>query len=280
MNSVNPLNWPAGPFLNLYLAFIAAALVGIFLFRFRLIFTAPPAPPPPPDVLELAWLSGGRRKAADTVLVALFEAGAAMAAGKRGEIHINLVGSSLPWEFQSFARYLGGQTTRSGFAKQIKPRLDEIESDLVRVGLIPPPKQIVWLTVMTWVLLSVPLAMGGLKIGVGLARARPIGILTELELGTFLIAWLLAAFPPGRTMTGRSAFRASRREHRRVKRAPGSWEMAMAFALTGPAVLAGTSYARAMGHSRFGGSSDSGCGGGGGDGGGDGGGGCGGCSGG
>jgi uncharacterized protein (TIGR04222 family) len=251
MMPANPLSWPAGPFLSLYVAFVAAALVGIFLFRFWLFFTAPAAPPPPPDVLQLAWLSGGRRKVADTVLVALFEAGAAVTGGKRDEIHVNPVGASLPWEFQSFLRHIGGQTTRARFLKQVTPRLDEIEDELVREGLIPPPRQILWLKTTTWILLAVPLVMGGLKIGAGLARARPVGLLTGLEIVTFIVTLLLSAFPPARTLTGLRAFRASRRENRRIRRAPGSWEMAMAFALAGPAVLAGTDYGRAMGLSRF-----------------------------
>ena len=275
---VNPLDWPAGPFLLLQISLVLGALLCVLPFRARIGFHQPIIPPLPPGVVELAWLTGGRRRAADTILVALFESGAAAAGGGRSEIVINPAGGVVPSAFRAFARAGAGRTTRAGFMRAISPDLSLIQDDLVLRGLIPSAAESFRLTAITCVLMAVPILTGGMKIVVGLGRGRPVGFLVSLEILTIVLALYFIFRPPVRTAAGKTVLRASRREHARAMRAPVMSETALAFALAGSTALAGRPYATHF--PSAGGVGDSGCSSdGGGGGGGDGGGGCGGCSG-
>ena len=87
------------------------------------------------------------------------------------------------------------------------------------------------------------LLFGLAKVGVGLYRDRPVGLLVALVIGTFVLGALLEARKPLRTSAGDAALNKLRHSHRRAARAPLPSELALAVALTGGAVLAGTAYA-------------------------------------
>jgi uncharacterized protein (TIGR04222 family) len=208
------------------------------------------------------------------VLVAFLESGAAVQQS-RGRLTIDPSRFRSLGEFSRFARLTGAVGSVNSFRRAIQPGLDDVRDALAGRGLAPSREQSQALTRGHWLIFAVPLVLGLTKCVVGAERGRPIGILITLLLFTGAVAFNLASRPPFRTRAGWEAVKNALSGQARAARAPEDGEMALAFALSGAAVLAGRPYApllRANGGSGCGGSA---CGGG--DGGG--GGGCGGCSG-
>lgn len=271
---LNPLNWPAQPFLTLYVAVAAVAI--LLVLALRSAATSGDAEPGPAisDPVMLAWLAGGPRRAADTVLVAFLESGAAEQAGRRGRLSIDLKRGRLPAWSLRFAGLANAAQSVAAFRRTIQPALEEVRDSLVQRGLAPSREVIAQLGRNTCMIFAIPLILGSLKMVVGLERGRPVGILFLLLLFTTAIMLVSIGSPPFRTRAGRTAAAAARRVLARAARAPEESEVVLAFALTGVAVLAGRPYAPLLvprGGSGCGGVA--GCGGGGGGGGG-----CGGCS--
>lgn len=276
---VNPLDWTAAPFLELLAAVAAAALAFAIFLRSRVYHTLPSSPPARPEILEAAWLTLGRERAADTVLVALFEAGAAVPGDGRGGIQLHPHGASIPWYAEPFVRMAAGATNRRRFHAAIRRGLDTIRDNLAREGLIPTPGQMARLRAATALIMAVPLVLGGMKAAVGTSRGHPVGYLMTMEMLIVFAAFVLILRPMRRTAAGARALRNLRETVARAARAPVDGERVLAFALGGAVVLAGTPYASVLPLVRNGsdGGCTSSCGGDGGGGGG--GGGCGGCGG-
>jgi uncharacterized protein (TIGR04222 family) len=270
---LNPLNWPAQPFLTLYVAVAGVAI--LLVLALRRAATSGDAEPGPAiaDPVMLAWLAGGPKRAADTVLVAFLESGAAEQAGRRGGLSIDLQRGTLPVWFLRFAGLANAAQSVAAFRRAIQPALEEVRDTLVQRGLTPPREAIAQLGRNTCAIFAIPLILGSLKMVVGLERGRPVGILFFLLLCTVAITLVSVGSPPFRTRAGGTAAADARRVQARAARAPEESELVLAFALTGVAVLAGRPYAPLLVPGGGSGCGGSGCGGGGGGGGG-----CGGCS--
>lgn len=243
---MNPLDWPATSFLILYGCVAWAAVLAVLILRLALIFRGSPEASIPTGVMDLAWLSGGRQRAADAALLALMERGVAVTGPRRGQFTITPGAAELPWDLRHFAVLASGIRTRAGFHKAVARALDQVGERLVGLGLIPSPGDTKRFHRISLLLMSMPLLLGGLKIGLALMHHRPVGVLLGLEVMTACIAWRMVGYLPYRTRAGRAAVGASRQTNARVARAPGPAEMALGFALSGSVVLAGTAYARAL----------------------------------
>jgi uncharacterized protein (TIGR04222 family) len=268
---LNPLDWPAEPFLTLFVAVVALAVLIVFAMR-QAIKAAPASLGyTTTDQVELAWLTGGRRRATDTVLVAFLESGSAKLEGSKFEV--NPAGGSPPSGFLRFAGYVTAARSVADFRRAIQPGLDQVHDRLAARGLVPSRAQLARLDARTMAIFAVPLALGVLKCIVGVNRDRPVGILVVLLIVTFGIALALVRNKPFRTQAGETAGADAQRGMARAARAPEENEVVLAFALSGAAVLAGRPYAPLLRPSAgsASGCAGSGCGGGGG--------GCGGCSG-
>jgi len=273
---LNPLDWTAGPFLTLYIALAAACVLAAAIARRNSAGSDTSSPGGTvSDPVELAWLSGGRRRAADTVLVAFLESGAAIQQ-RRGRLAIDPARLRFLGEFFRFARLTDAAVSVSSFRRLIQPGLDEVRDALASRGLAPSREQTLRLTRTTCMIFAMPLVLGLMKCMVGVERGRPIGFLITLLLFTGAVAFGLASRPPFRTRAGWEAVKKARQGQARAARAPEDSEMVLAFALSGAAVLAGRPYAPLLQSNGGTGCGGSGCSGG--DGGG-GGGGCGGCGG-
>jgi uncharacterized protein (TIGR04222 family) len=273
---LNPLDWTAQPFLTLYVAIAVVAVLLVLAARWSAGTGFAEPAPGISDPVMLAWLAGGRRRAADTVLVAFLESGAAEQAARRGRLTIDMKRGSLPVWFLRFAGLANPAQSVTAFRRAIQPALEEVRDTLVQRGLAPSREVIARLGWYSWMIFAIPLILGSLKLVVGLERGRPVGILIFLLLVTAAIALVLTGNPPFRTRAGRAAAADAFRLQARAARAPEESEVVLAFALSGAAILAGRPYARLLvpgGGS--GGGDPSGCGG---SGCGSGGGGCGGCS--
>ena len=280
--SPNPLDWPPATFLIFYMLLLAAT-VGITLLHRRSLRGAEPVMPAGAadlNLLELAYLSRGPDHVADTALVGLMSAGAASFQPARpfrkAKIHIDAGAARLSALLEPFRRMVSGDTTRAAFRKAVFPRVEDVGQGLARRGLAPSPGDIGSHRRLLVMLLCVPLVLGTPRLVMGLSHGRPVGFLVVLMGLTVLIGFGLYRKAPWVTREGCDALRESRIRHARAARAPLGEELALAFALTGAAVLAGTHLAPYGAHITT--SVDSGGGdfGGGGSGGGDSGGGCGG----
>ena len=271
MEALNPFDWTAEPFLTLYAMFAGGVLLLLRAWCTRLK-GAVPAAAGGLGVLHLAYLSGGAERAATAALVGLLEAGAAVPDRKRGVLCFDPF-IPVATELQPFRHVSGGEAGRTAFQAEFESRWQRLHRELAGRGLVPSEAEAARFRWQGTVLLCAPLLLGAGKVVVGLSRDRPVGILVVLLMLTVLLGFMMLAGRPYRNLAGGAALKAARQHHERAARAPLPEEMALAFALTGGAVLAGRDYRWALASSSSSSSGDSG----GGDGGG--GGGCGGCSG-
>ena len=276
---LNPFDWPARPFLIFYAGLMALCLCLVLLLRRSLEPGADRQPGVALSVPEMAWLCGGWRRAADTVLLGLIAHGAATIDANRHHVSVAAAGVRLPDWLRPF-RQLDGLGTRRRWHAAVRPVLEPVGEALIDRGLVPARAELWYLRGATLLLTALPVAVAYEKILLGQARGRPTGILTMLMAAAAIGGLFLLVATPLRTRAGRVVMRNAREMYARVRRAPMQAEVALAFALVGVGALAGTpfaSFAHVMsppGSGGCSGSGDSGCGGGGGGGGG----GCGGCS--
>ncbi len=278
-NTLNPLDWTAGPFLLLYSVCAAAVLIGLSLWRNQIDGHGRGFLPDRLGVLHWAYLAGGAERASAAALVALLEAGAAVPDRKRGVVQVDRT-TPVPPEFEPFRAVGGGETSRAAFQSQFARHWGTLHDDLVRDGLVPGDDAVGGFRLWGGLAVGAMAALGVAKIVVGASRGRPVGYLVLLLLITVAIGAFLLLRRPHRSQEGTSALAEVRRSNARAVRAPLPAELPLAFALSGPAVLAGREYGWFVALKPGSGDGGSGCGGG--DGGGGsgcgGGGGCGGCS--
>ena len=275
---LNPLDWPGGPFLQLYLALSVVTFLFLLVMRLVLRGDAGGGQPGGLNVVEQGYLAGGPERAADTVVVALLAAGAAefQSTGKR--VVVDAGGLPLPPHLEPFRGALAGSVEREQIQRALKPALAATRDALVRRGLVMAPGQLRRMAVLTWAVMLPLLLFGLVKEVVG----PPGEPSAELTFVTFVLGAFLEATKPLRTPAGDAALKKLRHSNRRAARTPLPSELALAFALTGGAVLAGTAYAgyaRTIPSGSTGSSGDSGGDSGGSSGDSGGGGGCGGCGG-
>lgn len=271
----NPFDWPAEPFLTLYVALAAIVFAWGFSVRSKL----GPARQVTHQLnpLELASLAGGAHRVGDAILLSLASGNGVTIASTGNAITVT---SQTP-----LAALMGVQPdqlpfrpnmTRQQFQKAVAPIVDDVCERLQRFGYCPTDEQ---MTTYRWNVLpfvGLLIAFGIVKVFIGgVERHHPVGILIVLLLLTSVAAFILAK-RPARTQAGKEALRTYKDSNARASRAPLEHELLLALALSGPVVLSGTAYASVYAASRAmsnGGDGGSGCGGGGGGGGG-----CGGCS--
>jgi uncharacterized protein (TIGR04222 family) len=277
MTSLNPFDWTAAPFLMLYVWLIVICGLAVLWAR-QTVGPRSTATLPPLGMLDLAWLAGGRARAADTVLLSFIAAGAASIDDPPTRIYWNPDSPPLPPGLDPFVTSAGTADKRADFRSGISRELDKIRDRLALDGLVPGKSDLMRLGLTTAGIMLVPINLGLVRMAVGSTRGKPIGFLTALVFVTAIITLIAVCAGPRATGQGRAALERARGNVPRQTRAPRETEMAavipLAFAMFGPEALVGTDYTGLRGLIRADNSS-----GGGGDGGdgGCGGGGCGGC---
>jgi uncharacterized protein (TIGR04222 family) len=261
-----------GPeFLLFYSGLTGIAVLLAFLLRERLRATGNDLPVRGLNSLELAYLAGGKERAVAAVAVGFLSAGAAtMAVGDR-LLAIASEGVVLPPELEPLRLCARGMIRYEDFRERVLPWLEPIHARLVALGLCPAPNPLARYRLAVLTILAIPVVIGLVRAGVGAERGRPVGYLVILLLLTIFVGLKLSS-GPHRTRAGTQTIEESIQKHSRAARAPLTEELAFAFALAGPAILAGTPLAGFKMLSRRRGAADGGggggCGGGGGGGGG------------
>jgi len=269
---LNPLNWPAGPFLLLYAMLIpAAALMG-----WRLVVSGRPCGTPAEitDPEELAVLAHGPARLAEYNVAALM-------AGDRADVSGNRI--RLRPAARASAPFRDGASWREVFAAY-RRHAGGLERRLAQRGLLLDAGGLAALRRRAVGPLAVVLLFGTVRMVLAFIRDRPAGWLGLMMLAAALLAAAGRTILDRRTLSGRHALADAEARHERLRRAPTRAETPLAVALFGTPVLIGSSLGsfHDMRRDAGSGSGDGGCGsdGGGSDGGGGcGSGGCGGCGG-
>ncbi len=273
-----------GPF-DLYAAEFLMLYAGLGLIAVVASFVIPPylrpdgRPGHPADEDELALLAGGRDRFAETAAARLLAAGAATVEGTLGlrirdargggtlaERRITAMPSPASWKDVTHALAGPAETGERRLAQK-GLLLDRAAAGQLRLIQTAP--------------LALLFAFGLAKWIIGAMRDRPVEYLTLLLVFTAIAAAVRFGVLDRRTRAGQQAVARARADAARLRRAVPADEAALAVALFGTAVLAGSylsDFHRMCSASKVGGgssgdsgsssSSDSGCGGGG----------CGGCS--
>lgn len=273
---MNPLDLGGGAFLALYLGLLAVAVAAGMVI--------PHAARPAGrrcrelrDPAALAVLAGGAARLAETVVARLLAAGALLIAGKRFVVGGAAAGVTGKAERRVLA--LSQPMPWAAIAATLRPEVAPVEQRLETAGLLfdgDAAAAMRWRQTVPYLAL---LALGVMKLAVGVWRERPVGFLVLLLGVTAVLAVVRWAVLDRRTTAGVAMLTAARRRAERLRRAPTRDELDLAVALFGTVVLLGSGWAGfhrlrsrpADGGGDGGGSdggSDGGCGGGG----------CGGCS--
>ena len=275
--SLGPYDLTAGPFLTLYLMlFAAAAALSIII---PALLRPAGRKQAVTDTGQLAWMSGGTARVAESALTRLMTARVVeqgvgdqflieRGAASSSHVEAGIIRLHSPTSWRAILGVAGGAEAA-------------IQQKLGAIGLLITPAQMArirqWQTMPFWLLI----AFGIPKLFVGVERERPIGYLSVLLFITLVIAAIRLFIVDRRTGAAIDAVDAARSNNQRLRIAPTHPEMALAVALFGTTVLAGSYYEslhKLRQASSDGGSSSSDSGSDG-DGGGCGGGGCGGCGG-
>lgn len=274
--ALNPFDLTGGPFLVLYLVLLVAALAaGIVIPRqlrpegHRQTLA---------DLDMLAVLSGGRARFVDAIVARLLARGALVMMGI-GALGVK-PGARGETAAESIVLALSSPIKWSTIATRLPDYAEPVERRLVAQGLWMNGEAAARVRFWQTLPLVLLLGFGAIKLIVGEARHKPVGLLTMLLLVTAIVAAIRWFRVDRRTAAGKHALEDALLRHQRLGIAPVRDEVALGVALFGTTVLAGSAlgdFHRLRAAGGDGGSSggDGGCSGGGGCGGG----GCGGCGG-
>ena len=270
---MNLFQMTAGPFLAYYLAMYCFCLAWAFFTQARWFQTGHKVDAESLSPLDIAWLAGGARRAADAAVIALNELGAVTVATNGNRVSVVTHPPALPPWLAPFVDCLKSSVATKWIPKRMAVALSSLKTSLVQRGLVATWSGALRLAFLSMAPMAILLVVGVARIVLGHARHHPIGYISMLTILAVASVIGIGVKSTALTAAGRAALRSWRRRSNRVMRAPSTGELAIAFALAGPSVLAGT---QLVGYAKIReASNDSGgCGGGGGGGCG---GGCGGC---
>lgn len=234
---LGPLDWTGGPFLQLYaVLFVAAFAAGIIVPRW---LRADGRAGRPVDADALAYLAGGPTRMAESSVAGAIAAGQMTVEGRsklalsdaraaRGTLRA-LAALDQPMRWGAVQRALARD------AVAIDQRLvdDELLIDMGATW-----RMRVWQTLPYLLLIG----FGLLKYQIGVERDRPVGILTVFLVATAVVALVRFAVVDRRTRAGLRALQDARTGADRLRRAPAADEAALAVALFGTTVLAGSGW--------------------------------------
>ncbi|RSY83171.1 TIGR04222 domain-containing membrane protein [Sphingomonas koreensis] len=274
--SLGPFDWTGGPFLILYLVLLVTVVIAGVMIPAWHLPEGRRQKVSDPD--QLAYLSGGRTRFADSIVARLL-AGRALVMDGKDKLDVRMRNGASAAENSVLALTAPLDWTR--IERTLRPTADSLHQGLQRAGLMLTGAE--RSNLRYWALLPylMLLMFGATKWFIGEARERPIGFLTVLLIVTAILALIRVLTIPRLTGAGIAALGDARQAADRIRRAPLAGEVGLAVALFGTGVLVGSEFGafHTMRAASGGDSGSSSGDGGGGDGGGCGGGGCGGCGG-
>ncbi|TDU26581.1 uncharacterized protein (TIGR04222 family) [Panacagrimonas perspica] len=240
--SAEPLDWNGPAFLKLY-----AFLFGVALFGGRWLSRSPgdahgtnAASLSPYDV---AYLAGGPRRVMDAAIAVLMARGAAQWEPSSRTLQISDPVPGLPAPLDAIAQHLRTTPDPERAARTVEGVLSPLRQNLIRRGLMLDDEAMRSQARRAALPSFIVFALGVAKIGVGLARDRPVGFLVLMSIVILFVGVYYLRKGWRVTRAGDKVVRETRLLHASAARAPRTQDMAIAVALLGTAAMAGTAYA-------------------------------------
>lgn len=240
---LNPLDLPGPQFLGLFLLLMLIGGVVSFVLRKALRREGQTRPGPALDAWSAAYLAGGSRRLFDAGLATLMSTGQAQWLSNERRVHIDDPDARRAYPLDEIARAASYEKDFNKATARLDTRLEPLRDTLRARGLLLQPAQRQRIGLVGALPFALLCLLGIAKIGVGIARDRPVGLLIFLTLIALVVALLLLFKRPERSAAGDEALRQLNLRHAHARRAPRDSDMGMAVALAGTAVLAGTAYA-------------------------------------
>ncbi len=234
---MGPFDWTGGPFLLLYITLLLIVILLGVIIPARMRPEGRRHPVTDPE--QLAYLSGGSTRLADTVTARLLAA-KALVVGDKGQLDILSRNAATAAETGVLA--LSAPLDLARIERAVRPEATRIQTDLERAGLMLDSGERA--NLRYWALLpyAMLLMFGATKLAIGEARDRPVGFLIALLVVTLVLALIRAGTIARLTRAGSEALTKARSNADRIRRAPQTAETGMAVALFGTAVLAGSEF--------------------------------------
>ena len=239
---LNPLDWDGTSFLKLYLLLCLGALVAGGAMR-RLMRGGGETSTVSLTPYETAYLAGGAPRVLDAAVADLLARGAATWEPSSNTIQVTANPNRLPMPLNDIANLLRTTPDPSRALRMVDPVLGPLRQNLQHRRLILDDDGARALGTSASMPALLVAAFGAAKVGIGLMRDRPVGFLVALAV-MMLVAGLLFRRVNSRiTRAGKKTLLRARIDHAAATRAPRPQDMAIAVALIGTTVLAGTAFA-------------------------------------
>lgn len=235
----NPYDWPAGAFLGGYAALVLAAFALSLVWR-RMLRENGASPTPPADPIEIAYLADGTGRATDAAVVEAVNRGVLALDEARGRLVVSGAISTLPAPVDAVAKLVAVDGDPATLPARARPMFAPVARALERRGLTLDAASAWRARWQPAAIASAVLLFGLVRIGIGLARERPVGLLVLLCAGIAIHALVLLVRRPHRSRAGDRALAALVARHRTLARAPRAQDWPLAVALAGTAALAAT----------------------------------------
>lgn len=178
------LDWKGDRFLSFYVQLLLGAFALAFVVRWLVRGTGRPAIKRNLSPVEVAYLTGGAGRAADTLVIELSTCGAATVTASPPRIRVSTARADLPRSLQPFRSLEQGTYTRAQFMRvfQRAAATQRMRFELADGNLILDRSRNLWCTAATLSIMLPVIALGAAKTIVGLGRDKPVGFLIMLIL--------------------------------------------------------------------------------------------------
>jgi uncharacterized protein (TIGR04222 family) len=238
-----PLDWRGPEFLALYLVLGVIAITLSLLLRWQQRHAAGhSAQGSSPSVWELAYLAGGAERVVDAAVAELHRQQAVVWDPAQRRL---LPGPASPPSDPLLVAVLGQLVERTpDIARAARASvLAGLRGALQRRGWWFSAAEAQRIALLSALPLAALAVFGAAKVVVGLLRERPVALLVVLCVLTAVAALVAFLARPGITPAGQRVLREARGRHALTVRAHRGEQVALAVALGGTAVLAGTALA-------------------------------------
>lgn len=238
---LNPLDFDGPTFLVFFIAVIAAAGFVVYLIRRHLYVDS--GRNASLDTWSAAYLAGGTPRVVDAAVASLIANGHAKWNRRKHRVDITRANIDNGYPLDEIVRAAAVDGRLRRIVKRVDPPLRRIRDALRASGLLLGNGQR-WLFGLYCALpFAAVTALGIAKVSIGIARDRPVAILVVLTFLTGAATVLLFTSRPERSRAGERTLAELGRRYAHARRAPRDNDIAIAVALAGTAVLAGTAYA-------------------------------------
>ncbi|MBY0304476.1 MAG: TIGR04222 domain-containing membrane protein [Sphingomonas sp.] len=227
---------PGGAFLALYGALFVVAITASFVLARVMRPEGRAIPESDPDAL--AYLTGGRARMAESLVASLLEAKALMMEGSNRLRIVAQPSDARPAGRAILA--LPSPASWAAVARAARAPAAAVEQKLIRSGLMIDKADMMPLRLWQAAPFLLLIGFGAIKWQIGVARDKPVGFLAALLVVTLVLALIRMLAVDRRTKGGLAALSTAKERFERLRRAPAAGEAALAVALFGTTVLAGS----------------------------------------